>query len=152
MLSNTVSVMALQYAFIFPAVIVLRRMYPHHRRPYKVPGGPVGIWLSVIVTEFVIISTSISLLWPGLIDDILGRSYDIKSSWGTSRIFFEVVTLGTLAAVIVMAVVFWWVGQRNVAKGIIGENDPLAIEGEVQPTPVPPSMPPGSGDPARETV
>ena len=142
--------MALQYAFIFPAVIVLRRMYPHHRRHYKVPGGPVGI--CVIVTEFVIIPTSISLLWPGLIDNILGRSYDIKSSCGTSRIFFEVVTLGTLAAVIVMAVVFWWVGQRNVSKGIIGENDLLAIEGEVQPTPVRPSMPPGSGDPARETV
>jgi hypothetical protein len=46
---------------------------------------------------------------------------------GTSRMFFEVVTLGSLAAIILMAVIFWAVGRRNIAKGIVDDNNLLAI-------------------------
>ena len=127
MLSIVISLTALQYAFIFPAVIVLRKKYPDRKRPYSIPGGAVGMWLCVIATEFIVVLTSISLLWPGLIDNTLGRKYDIVGSWGTSRVFFEVVTLGTLAAVIVMALVFWAIGKRNLASGIVGESDLLAV-------------------------
>ncbi len=127
MLSIVISLTALQYAFIFPAVIVLRRKYPDRVRPYRVPGGAVGLWLCVIATEFIVVLTSISLLWPGLIDNTLGRKYDIVASWGTSRVFFETVTLGTLAAVIVMALIFWAIGKRNLARGVVGEGDLLAV-------------------------
>ena len=126
MLSIVISLTALQYAFIFPAVIVLRKKYPDRVRPYRIPGGAVGMWLCVIATEFIVVLTSISLLWPGLIDNTLGRKYDIVGSWGTSRVFFETVTLGTLAAVIVMALVFWAIGKRNLARGVVGEGDLLA--------------------------
>jgi len=127
MLSIVISLTALQYAFIFPAAIVLRKKYPERHRPYRVPGGAAGLWLCVVATEFIVVLTSISLLWPGLIDNTLGRKYDIMSSWGTSRVFFEAVTLGTLAAVIVLALVFWAVGKRNLARGVVGESDMLAV-------------------------
>ena len=127
MLSIVISLTALQYAFIFPAAIVLRKRYPDRHRPYRVPGGAVGLWICVIATEFIVVLTSISLLWPGLIDNTLGRKYDIVSSWATSRVFFETVTLGTLAAVIVMALVFWAIGKRNLARGLVGESDLLAV-------------------------
>ena len=127
MLSIVISLTALQYAFIFPAAIVLRKKYPERHRPYRVPGGALGLWVCVIATEFIVVLTSISLLWPGLIDNTLGRKYDIVSSWGTSRVFFETVTLGTLAGVIVMAFVFWWIGKRNLASGAVGESDLLAV-------------------------
>jgi hypothetical protein len=29
--------------------------------------------------------------------------------------------------VIIMATVFWWVGKRNLAKGVVGESDLLAV-------------------------
>ena len=127
MLSIVISLTALQYAFIFPAVIVLRRKYPDRVRPYRVPGGAFGLWRCVIATEFIVVLTSISLLWPGLIDNTLGRKYDIVASWGTSRVFFETVTLGTLAAVIVLSLVFWAIGKRNLARGLVGESDLLAV-------------------------
>ena len=38
--------------------------------------------------------------------------------------FFETVTLGTLAAVIVMALVFWAIGKRNLARGVGGRERP----------------------------
>jgi len=127
MFSIVISLTAIQYVFIFPAAIVLRRKYPNRKRPYRVPGGEIGLWICVISTEFVIIVTTISLLWPGLIDGLLGQKYSIVDSWGTSRLFFEGVTLGTFGAIIVIGLVFYWIGQRNLAKGVVGETDLLAV-------------------------
>jgi len=141
MLSLVISLTALQYALIFPAIIVLRRKYPERHRPYRLPGGPVAMWVCVIATEFIIVLTSISLLWPGLIDSWFGRSYDMQANWGTSRLFFESVTLGSLAAVIVLSLVFYAVGKRNLARGVVGEGDLLAVA-----TPAP------SSEPAPETA
>lgn len=147
MLSLVISLTALQYALIFPAIVVLRKKYPDRHRPYKLPGGPVVMWLCVIATEFIIVLTSISLLWPGLIDSWFGRSYDMKANWGTSRLFFESVTLGSLGVVIVISVVFYFVGQRNLKRGIVGENDLLAV-GDL--APAQPPAPPAAGEPAPE--
>ncbi len=133
-LSLTVSLTAISYAFIFPAVIVLRKKYPDRARPYRIPGGTIALWACVISTEFVIAVTTLSLLWPGLIDNILGRSYSITDTWGTSRLFFESVTLGSFGVIVLTGLAFYWIGRRNVAKGIVGENDLLALE---QPAPAP---------------
>lgn len=130
MLALVVSLTAMQYAFIMPSIIVLRRKYPHHKRPYRVPGGAVGLWICVIATEFMIIVTTITLLWPGLLDRMLGQSFSIEDYWGTSRLFFESVTLGSLAVIILMAVVFWAVGRRDIATGVVDENDLLALDPE----------------------
>jgi amino acid transporter len=126
MFSIVISLTAIQYVFIFPAVIVLRRKYPDRRRPYRIPGGAVGMWACVISTEVVIVLTTIMLLWPGLIDRVFfGRSYSMAANWGVSRFFFEAVTLGTFAAIIVQGLVFYALGRRNVAKGIVKENELL---------------------------
>jgi amino acid transporter len=126
MLSLVISLTALQYALIFPAIIVLRRKYPDRHRPYRLPGGPLVMWTCVIATEFIIVLTSISLLWPGLLDSWFGRSYSMQDNWGTSRLFFESVTLGSLAVVIALSLVFYAVGRRNVARGVVGESDLMA--------------------------
>jgi hypothetical protein len=36
---------------MFPALLILRRKFPDKKRPYVVPGGRLGAWLSVILTE-----------------------------------------------------------------------------------------------------
>jgi amino acid transporter len=128
MLALVVSLTAMQYAFIMPSIIVLRKKYPDRKRPYSVPGGTVGVWVCVIATEIMIVLTTVTLLWPGLLDNLLGQPFSIMDYWGTSRVFFETVTLGSLAVIVLMAVVFWGIGRRDIAKGIVGENDLLAVD------------------------
>jgi amino acid transporter len=128
MFSLAISLTAFPYLLMFPSIIALRRKYPDIRRPYKVPGGVVGMWACVVSTTFVLVLTVISLLWPGLIDNLLGRNYSIVASWGTSRVFFESVTLGTFGAVIVIALVFAWIGKHNLARGVVAGNDLLETE------------------------
>jgi amino acid transporter len=129
MLSLVISTTALSYLFMFPALVVLRKKYPDHPRPYKVPGGTVGAWVAVVLTELFVVITAITLLWPGLLNNMLGQSYSIESSWGVSRAYFEEVTLGSLAVMILLAIVFWWFGRRALAKGTVGENDLLELPG-----------------------
>ncbi len=130
MVTLVISLTALMYFFMLPSVIPLRRKYPDRPRPYRVPGGTVGLWVCVVLAEVVIVLTAITLLWPGLLDRMLGMSYSIEDSWGVSRVFFEVVTLGTLAFFIATGIVFWLVGKRNLTRGVVKESDLLAIAAE----------------------
>lgn len=50
-LSFSFVIFMLPYLFMFPAVITLRNKDPETERPYSVPGGKFGLWLSVILCE-----------------------------------------------------------------------------------------------------
>jgi len=121
----TISLTAMMYLLVFPSVITLRRKYPDRKRPFHVPGGKVGLWLSVIGAEAIIIITTITLLWPGLLDNLLGQSYDIGTMWGVSRAYFETVTLSIVGFFLVVTAIFWLWGRRNIRRGLVGENDLL---------------------------
>ena len=118
-----ISLTAMMYLLIFPAVIALRRKYPDRARPFRVPGGTLGLWLSVIGAESIIVITTITLLWPGLIDHLLGKSYSINEVWSVSRAYFETVTLSIVGFFLLVAVACWLWGRRNIALGIVGKND-----------------------------
>jgi amino acid transporter len=137
MLSLTISTTALSYFFIFPSLLVLRRKYPDQLRPYRVPGGALGAWVAVVLTEAFVVITAMTLLWPGLIDRIFGRSYSITSSWGVSRAYFEEVTLGSLGVFVLVGVVFWLLGRRNIRRGLVRDRDLF--------TPVVAQLEPGTG-------
>ena len=122
-----ISLTAMMYLLIFPAIIPLRRKYPDRPRPFRVPGGRLGMWLCVIGAESIIVITTITLLWPGLIDRLLGQSYDIDSIWGVSRAYFETITLSIVAFFVLVAISFWLWGRRNIARGLVGENDLLQV-------------------------
>ena len=130
MVSVIISLTAMMYIFQIPAVIMLRKKYPDHPRPFRVPGGRFFLWLCVVGAESIVIITIITLLWPGLLDNALGQPYDINYWWGVSRAYFETVTLGIVGFFLLMAVVFWAIGKRNISKGLVGENDLLAIDPE----------------------
>jgi amino acid transporter len=123
MIALAASTATLAYFFVFPALVILRRKHPDVARPFRVPGGAAGAWLCVIFTEIMVVLTGVTLLWPGLIDGLLGQKYDIQSSWGVSRLFFEAVTLGSFAVLILIGVVFWLIGSRNRAAGLTGEAE-----------------------------
>jgi hypothetical protein len=123
MIALTISATALGCVFVFPALVVLRRKYPHAHRPYRVPGGMPGAWAAVLLTEVLVAVTAITVLWPGAINSLLGQPYSIERSWGVSRIFFESVTLAVLGVMVLLGVVFWAVGTANRRRGLTGEAE-----------------------------
>jgi amino acid transporter len=124
MISLVISTTSLSYVFVFPALVALRRKYPAAPRPYRVPGGMAGAWIVAVITEFFVVVTAITLLWPGAINSWFGQSYSIESSWGVSRAFFESVTLGAFAVMVALGVAFWAIGARNRRRGLTGEAEP----------------------------
>lgn len=57
MIVLAISATALGAMFVFPALVVLRRKYPHAHRPYRVPGGAPGAWVAVLLTWVVLSRT-----------------------------------------------------------------------------------------------
>ena len=74
----------------------------------------------MIITEAFVVVTVVTLLWPGAINAVFGQPYSIKSSWGVSRVFFESVTLGSLAVMIAVGLAFWALGERKRRAGLLG--------------------------------
>jgi len=120
MLSLTISSTAIGYIPIFPALLILRRRYPNATRPFRVPFGQAGAWAAVIITELFVLVTAVTLMWPGAINNLFGQSYSIESAYSVSRPFFEWVTLGSLAAMIVLGLLFWALGERKREAGLTG--------------------------------
>ncbi len=125
MLSLALSTAVLCYLFSLPACITLRKKFPDVRRPFRVPGGTVGLWISVTLSEICVILTGFTLLWPGFIDKyLLGQSYSIMDSWGVGRTFFEEVTFGSFIVIVLVAVVFWAWGTAE-SKGMETTDEDL---------------------------
>jgi glutamate:GABA antiporter len=125
MLALAISTTTLSYIFIFPALIILRRRYPEADRPYRVPGGQVGAWAAVIITEAFVIVTVVTLVWPGAFNALFGQSYSITSAHGVSRAYFERVTLGSLAVMVALGLAFWAMGERKRRAGLLGIATPV---------------------------
>jgi glutamate:GABA antiporter len=121
MLALTVSSTTLSYFFIFPALTVLRRRYPDADRPYRVPGGAAGAWAAVLITEAFVVVTTVTLVWPGAINELFGQSFSLASDGYTvSRKFFELVTIGSLVVMVLLGLVFWGLGERKRKAGLVG--------------------------------
>lgn len=102
-LNTAVSTLLFSYMIIVPAAIYLRKKYPDVERPYRMPGGNRGFYaLSGFVALMVFIG-SVATLFPGLLYKVLGFRYSYESTWGVSGTRFELFTVGTLLAVIVIA-------------------------------------------------
>jgi amino acid transporter len=129
-LGLALSTAVLAYFFTIPAVITLRKKFPHVHRPFVVPGGQAGLWVSVILSQIGIILTGITLLWPGLIDNVLGHSYSISDSWGVSRPFFELTTVLSFVLILAVGAVFYAVGRAQTKEAAV--PDEALIEGVVQ--------------------
>ena len=56
----------ISYIVIFPCLIKLRYSHPHVNRPYKVPGGIVGVWICGVVCTFWAVFASLVGDLPGL--------------------------------------------------------------------------------------
>ena len=126
MLDIAISTTLISYILMFPAVLKLRYNHGHVHRPYRVPFGSVGIWVStILVTGFILLGSWVAV-FPGTIESVVGVDYgSFNDSWGVSRARFEIVTLGTLAAIVLLAVVGYLSGKGVREQDIVTPIEPL---------------------------
>jgi amino acid transporter len=127
MIALDTSLTVVVYVFVIPAIVRLRTTHPHVHRPFVVPGGAVGLWACAAITWILSVITCITLLWPGLLNNMLGQSYSISDNWGMSRLRFELMDLGTFIVLLLIAVGFWAYGRT---QGTVAED--AVIEGVVK--------------------
>jgi glutamate:GABA antiporter len=110
-LTIAISTTLISYLWVFPAAVKLRFSHPHVYRPYRVPGGKLGMWIVGILTTFWVALGSFVAVFPGALEELFGLSYDFKDEWGVSRGTYEALTLGTLAVVLGIAIVGYALGR-----------------------------------------
>lgn len=116
-LSIAVSTLLLSYLIIFPTAVRLRSRFPRSDRPYRVPGGPAGIWACTVLIYAWVVLGSFAAVFPGTLESVLGISYDFKSTWGVSRVTFETFTLGTLLMIALFCGLGYWWARRTGDAG-----------------------------------
>ena len=110
-LDIAISTTLISYLWIFPAALKLRYSHGHVHRPYVVPGGKLGMWLcTVLITVGVALGSWVAV-FPGTLEHLFGLNYDFQGTWGVSRGTFEALTLGTLAVIVLLAVVGYATGR-----------------------------------------
>ena len=110
-LDIAISTTLISYLWIFPAALKLRYSHGHVHRPYVVPGGKLGMWLcTALITVGVALGSWVAV-FPGTLEKLFGLSYDFQGTWGVGRGTFEALTLGTLAVIVLLAVVGYVTGR-----------------------------------------
>jgi amino acid transporter len=127
-LSIAISTTTFSYLFIFPALIVLRYKFPNAARPYRVPGGMVGVWIVAGITWLYALGATVFSLWPSLFSSsVLGAIS--TSSGSVDRAPFEITVLVTMAIVIAVGVVFYFIGKGHAVYEVLpGEAAPVTPE------------------------
>jgi len=124
-----ISTTLLSYLWIFPAALKLRYTHPDVPRPYTVPFGALGIWVStILVTAWIALGVWVAI-FPGVLEKVFGVSYDFNGTWGLSRGKFELYTLGTLAVIVAFGLLGYAAGgkvRRQVVVGDGGASGPAA--------------------------
>jgi hypothetical protein len=87
-------------------------------RPYGVPGGPAGMWIACGLIIFWTALGSWVAVFPGTLEKLFGIAYDFHGTWGVSRGTFATLTLGTLAVILLIALVGYWTG-RDVRRDAV---------------------------------
>ena len=104
-LNISISTFLLSYLLVIPAAIRLRTRYPDIQRPFRVPGGNGVFRVLGIVCFLWILLGSWVTLFPGTLEAVVGVKYDFHGEWGVAQDTFEAFTLGTLAVLLILAVV-----------------------------------------------
>ena len=119
-LALAISTTTFSYLLVFPALVVLRNKFPNQPRPYRVPGGMLGAWIVTILTFAYVLGATVFSLWPGLFTSgVTGPASNVDR--GT----FEITVLVTMAIIIGIAIVFYYLGRGHAVHELLpGEGAP----------------------------
>lgn len=111
-LNVAISTTLMSYIAIFPALWKLRVSHPDTPRVYRAPFARfLSTWLTVVV-----VFATVQVLAPGLGDQWFGPDY-LPDGWThDERWRYLLIEFIPLAIFVVISVIFWAVGKRNLAK------------------------------------
>jgi amino acid transporter len=118
-LDIAISTTLISYLWIFPAALKLRYNHGHVHRPYRVPGGSTGMWVSSILITVGVALGSWVAVFPGTLEKLFGLSYDFYGTWGVHRGTFEALTLGSLGVILVIAIVGYATGRAVRESAVV---------------------------------
>jgi S-adenosylhomocysteine hydrolase len=82
------------------------------------PWGIAGLWISTILTTGWIALGVFQAVFPDVLEKVFGVGYNFKDGWdGVSRGTFELLTLGTLAVIVLVGIVGFIAGKRVREQG-----------------------------------
>jgi amino acid transporter len=116
-LGLAISTTTISYLAVFPAAIALRKRFPDTPRPYRIPGGDLGVAIcSGLATLWALIAT-VCLLWPGFGVGWFGSTGipddSLPEGFSHRRLDYELTQLLPLVFFILMGVLFWVLGSRT---------------------------------------
>jgi amino acid transporter len=118
-LGLAISTTTLSYLGIFPALIRLRYLRPDTHRPYRVPGGRMGVWLcGTIVSLWALIAT-VTLIWPGLGVGWFGTpgkpDDSLPGGFAGQRLPYELTQVIPLLIFLALGLIFYALGAKTRA-------------------------------------
>ena len=119
----------MSYIVIFPALIKLRYSHPHVNRPYKVPGGMVGVWICGVVCTFWAVFASVVAIFPGFLDGKLLNDAGLPED--VSRAKYTMIAAVAIGIATLAGFVFYWLGASTRAKMVdvpLEGNEELAAQ------------------------
>jgi amino acid transporter len=111
-LGLVISTTTFSYVLVFPALVVLRRKYPNVRRPYKIGGGVIGAWVTMLLCEAYVVGATVFSLWPNLFTDKVTGAVTVGGV-SIDRGQYELTVFGATAIMLVIAVVFYAMGRSH---------------------------------------
>lgn len=115
-LTVSISTFLLSYLIAIPAAVKLRTRYPNMPRPFKVPGGDGFFrFLGILCFAWILLGSWVAL-FPGILEQVFGISYDFQAIWSVSEGTFEAFTLGTIGVILALGVVGYIFGA-GVRRG-----------------------------------
>ena len=122
-LGLVISMVTVTYVLIFPAVIKLRYSHPDVPRPYRIPGGTVGLWAVGILTTAWAAFTTLAVLYPGI-----GTAHpddSLPTGFTGQRGQYELSQLVPLGVMIVIGLIFYALGRRTRMQTEPGAGSPM---------------------------
>jgi amino acid transporter len=131
-LGVVISMVTIVYLLIFPAVIKLRYSHPDVPRPYRIPGGTVGLWTAGILTTAWCALTTIAIIYPGI-----GTAHpddSLPSGFEHQRLEYTLSQVIPLVVMILIGLLFYALGAptRRQVRADADAASSQAVSDEAQ--------------------